>query len=138
MTSNDELEARVLFEQRYGVSATPLLGEIERRVIGGDWGANGYTTMAQADQLASGLGLSETDRLLDLGTGRGWPGLYLAVRSGCRVVLADLPLEGLQVAAARARAERLADRASMVVAAASGPPFQLGSFDAIIHTDVLC
>jgi 2-polyprenyl-3-methyl-5-hydroxy-6-metoxy-1,4-benzoquinol methylase len=138
MTSNDELEARVLFEQRYGVSATPLLGEIERRVIGGDWGANGYTTMAQADQLASGLCLSETDRLLDLGTGRGWPGLYLAVRSGCRVVLADLPLEGLQVAAARARAEGLADRASMVVAAASGLPFQLGSFDAIIHTDVLC
>jgi 2-polyprenyl-3-methyl-5-hydroxy-6-metoxy-1,4-benzoquinol methylase len=138
MTSNDELEARALFEQRYGVTAAPLLGEIERRVIGGDWGANGYTTMAQADQLASGLGLSGTDRLLDLGTGRGWPGLYLAARSGCRVVLADLPLEGLQVAAARARVERLADRASVVVAAASGLPFQLGSFDAIIHTDVLC
>jgi 2-polyprenyl-3-methyl-5-hydroxy-6-metoxy-1,4-benzoquinol methylase len=138
MTVSDELQARAFFEQRYGISATPLLGEIERRVIGGDWGANGYTTMAQADQVARGLGLSAADRLLDLGTGRGWPGLYLAARSGCRVVLADLPLEGLQVAAARARAERLADRAAMVVAGASGLPFQPGSFDAIIHTDVLC
>jgi SAM-dependent methyltransferase len=138
MTVSDELQARAFFEQRYGVSAAPLLGEIERRVIGGDWGANGYTTMAQADQLARGLSLAAADRLLDLGTGRGWPGLYLAVRSGCRVVLADLPLEGLQVAAARARAERLADRAAMVVAGASGLPFQPGSFDAIIHTDVLC
>jgi 2-polyprenyl-3-methyl-5-hydroxy-6-metoxy-1,4-benzoquinol methylase len=138
MTVSDELQARALFEQRYGNAAAPLLRQIERRVIGGDWGANGYTTMAQADQLASGLGLSETDRLLDLGTGRGWPGLYLAARSGCRVVLADLPLEGLRVAAARAQAEGLADRASVVVAAASRLPFHPGSFDTIIHTDVLC
>ena len=138
MTVRDELQARALFEQRYGIAAVPLLGEIERRVIGGDWGANGYTTMAQADELDSGLGLSEADRLLDLGTGRGWPGLYLAARSGCRVVLADLPLEGLQVAAARARVEGLMNRTSVVVAAASGLPFQAGSFDAIIHTDVLC
>jgi Methyltransferase domain len=138
MTVSDELQARAFFEQRYGISAAPLMGEIERRVTGGEWGANGYTTTAQADQLARGLGLAAADRLLDLGTGRGWPGLYLAVRSGCRVVLADLPLEGLRVAAARARMERLADRAAMVVAAASGLPFQPGSFDAIIHTDVLC
>jgi len=112
MTVRDARRARGLFEQRYGIAAVPLLREIERRVIGGDWGANGYTTMAQADQLATGLSLSPTDRLLDLGTGRGWPGLYLAARSGCRVILADLPLEGLRVAAARAQAEGLAARAS--------------------------
>ncbi len=94
MTVRDARRARGLFEQRYGIAAVPLLREIERRVIGGDWGANGYTTMAQADQLATGLSLSPTDRLLDLGTGRGWPGLYLAARSGCRVILADLPLRG--------------------------------------------
>jgi 2-polyprenyl-3-methyl-5-hydroxy-6-metoxy-1,4-benzoquinol methylase len=138
MTVRDELQARTLFEQRYGTAAAAVAREIERRVIGGDWGANGYTTMAQADQLASGLGLSAADRLLDIGTGRGWPGLYLAARSGCRVVLADLPLEGLRAAASRARADGLTARASVVVAAASGLPFHPGSFDAIIHTDVLC
>ena len=138
MTVTDELQARALFEQRYGIAAAPLLREIERRVIGGDWGANGYTTKAQADQLASGLGLSAADRLLEVGTGRGWPGLHLAARSGCGVVLADLPFEGLRVAAARAQAEGLTARASGVVAAASGLPFHPGSFDAIVHTDVLC
>ena len=138
MTVRDELQARTLFEQRYGTAAAAVAREIERRVIGGDWGANGYTTMAQADQLASGLGLSAADRLLDIGTGRGWPGLYLAARSGCRVVLADLPLEGLRVAAARAAAEGLAARASTLVAAASALPFHANSFDAVIHTDVLC
>ena len=67
MTGRYELQARVLFDQRYSITAAPLLREIERRVIGGDWGANGYTTMAQADQLASGLGLSAADRLLEIG-----------------------------------------------------------------------
>src|SRR6266545_4535365 len=117
MTITDELQARALFEQRYGIAAAPLLREIERRVIGGDWGANSYTTIAQADQLATGLELSAADRLLDIGTGRGWPGLYLA---------------------ARARAEALAARSSVLVAAASALPFHANSFDAIIHTDVLC
>jgi 2-polyprenyl-3-methyl-5-hydroxy-6-metoxy-1,4-benzoquinol methylase len=131
-------QARALFEQRYGAAAAPVAVEIERRVIGGDWGANGYTTIAQADQLAAGLQLSAANRLLDVGTGRGWPGLYLAARSGCRVVLADLPLEGLRVAAARAQTDGLAARSSVLVAAASGLPFHAGSFDAIIHTDVLC
>jgi ubiquinone/menaquinone biosynthesis C-methylase UbiE len=68
----------------------------------------------------------------------GWPGLYLAARSGCRVVLSDLPLEGLRAAASRAQEDRLAADTSGLVAAASGLPFRAGSFDAVIHSDVLC
>ena len=138
MTVRDELQARALFQQRYGNRPSLTARQIEQRVIGGDWGANGFTTMAQADTLAGGLGLSAADRLLDLGSGRGWPGLYLAARTGCRVVLADLPLEGLRVAADRAAAEGLTARTGVVASAASGLPFRAGSFDAVIHTDVLC
>ena len=138
MTVNDELQARALFDARYGIALSSVARQIERRVIGGDWGANGYTTMAQADTLARALGLSAADRLLDLGTGRGWPGLYLAATTGCQVVLTDLPLQGLRVAADRAAAEGLAARVAMVVAAASGLPFRAGSFDAVVHSDVLC
>jgi SAM-dependent methyltransferase len=138
VTVRDELQARAHFQERYGNIPSPIACQIEQRVIGGDWGANGFTTMAQADTLARELRLSAGDRLLDLGTGRGWPGLYLAARTGCRVVLTDLPLEGLRVAANRAAAERLTGRAAVVVSAASGLPFRARSFDAIIHTDVLC
>ena len=94
--------------------------------------------MDQADTLARELHLSAADRLLDVGSGRGWPGLYLAARTGCRVVLTDLPLEGLRVAANRAASEALAARTGVVAAAASGLPFRASSFDVIIHTDVLC
>jgi 2-polyprenyl-3-methyl-5-hydroxy-6-metoxy-1,4-benzoquinol methylase len=137
-TVRDEAQARALFQERYGNRPSPTTCEIERRVIGGDWGANGFTTLTQADTLARELHLSAADRLLDLGSRRGWPGLYLAARTGCQVVLTDLPLEGLRVAANRAAAEGLAARIGVVAAAASGLPFRASSFDAVIHTDVLC
>jgi SAM-dependent methyltransferase len=107
-------------------------------VIGSDFGADGYTTVEQADELARRLELRPGLRLLDLGCGSGWPGLYLAMRTGCQVVLSDVPLDGLRSAKARAVRERLSARCAVV--AASGPhlPFAGKSFDAIVHTDVLC
>ena len=74
MTVKDEVQARALFEERYRNTPSLLAGLIEQRVIGGDWGANGFTTMGQADTLARELHLSADDRLLDLGTGRAGPG----------------------------------------------------------------
>jgi cyclopropane fatty-acyl-phospholipid synthase-like methyltransferase len=126
------------FAERYRVAPAEVSRRVELAVIGGDWGANGYTTMAQASLLARELGLRPGVRLLDLGAGRGWPGLYLAAATGCRAVLADVPAEGLRAAAARARRENLADRAAPVAASARGLPFAPATFDAIVHTDVLC
>jgi len=126
------------FAERYRVAPAEVSRRVELAVLGSDWGANGYATMVQADMLARELGLRPGVRLLDLGAGRGWPGLYLAAATGCQVVLADVPVEGLLVAAARTRREELAGRAAPVAATARALPFTPGSFDAIVHTDVLC
>jgi SAM-dependent methyltransferase len=136
--SRDEREARDLFEDRYARPSSDATEALERLVIGSDFGANGYTTMAQADLLAERLRLSEDVLLLDVGSGRGWPGLYLAKATGCRVVVADLPHEGMRRAAHRARAEGLDGRARALVASARRLPFKTAAFDAIVHTDVLC
>jgi SAM-dependent methyltransferase len=123
-----------------GVNLQPeqLVAHVERLVIGSDFGADGYTTVEQADELARRLELRPGLRLLDLGCGRGWPGLYLAMRSGCQVVLSDVPLDGLRSANARAVHERLDARCAVVAASGSRLPFAGESFDAIVHTDVLC
>ena len=107
-------------------------------VIGGDWGANGYTTIAHADQLAAMLELDPGSLVLDIGAGRGWPGLYLAARTGCSVVMTDVPVEGLVSARARGQREGLDDRTWPVNASARDAPFRVETFDAVVHTDVLC
>ena len=126
------------FTERYRLASGEVTRRVEQAVIGGDWGANGYTTIAQADSLARVLRLGPASALLDLGAGRGWPGLYLAARTGCRVVMADVPIEPLQTATARAVSEGLSGRAAAVRCSARDLPFARSSLDAIVHTDVLC
>lgn len=138
MSSSDERDARAHFSERYAVPTPVTVADIERRVLGEAWGVNGYTTVAQADALGTALQLRATDRLLDVGTGRGYPALYLATKFGCPVVGSDLPQEPLVAAARRAVREDVAHRATFVTAAGAAQPFRAGSFDAIVHTDVLC
>lgn len=133
-----ERETAAHFAERYRAAPDEVSRHIEEAVIGGDWGANGYTTLAQADLLGRELALQPGARLLDLGTGRGWPGLYLAAATGCQAVLADVPVEGLLAAAGRAQRQNLAARAAAVAATARALPFTPATFDAIVHTDVLC
>ncbi len=110
---------------------------IEREVFGANEGMRGYTTVAQVDALAERLALRPGMRLLDIGAGRGWPGLYLARTTGCRVVLTDLPPTALRNGMERASRHRLGERCSFLVASGDSLPFRPRVFDAIVHTDVL-
>ena len=139
MTSRDENEARTHFSERYAVPTPLTMGDIERRVLGDGkaWGVNGYTTVAQADAIGRALELGPGRWLLDVGTGRGYPGLYLAAKTGCSVIGTDLPHEPLIAATRRATRENLKS-AAFVTAAGGAQPFRERSFDAVVLTDVLC
>ncbi len=126
------------FLRRYRLSDRGAPAEVERLVLGTDLGACGYTTLGLADKLLARLDLSPGDRLLDVGTGCGWPGLRAAVVERCRVVGSDLPLEGLLRAMARARQEGAIDRFSTIRCSARQLPFRHRSFDVIVHADALC
>jgi cyclopropane fatty-acyl-phospholipid synthase-like methyltransferase len=119
--------------------------EVERRVIGADYGADGYTTLAQADHLRQVLDLRPGERLLELGSGSGWPGLHLAKISGCALVMTDLPAdgepppgEGLRQALRRATADGLRERCAVVAANGRHLPFATGIFNVVVSADVMC
>jgi len=135
MSPRDRIVDR--FRERYGQPVTAAALAVERQAIGGTFGASGYTTVAQVDVLARRLDLRPGARLLDIGAGRGWPGLYLAAQTGCEVVLADVPEPGLRAALASAQGQGLLPRSSVIKASGTHLPFRARSFDAVVHTDTL-
>ena len=124
--------------QTYALGEHPVAREVARRTLGSDDGGNSYATLAEVTELAGVLALGPGQRLLDVGAGQGWPGLFLARQTGCTVVLTDVPVEGLANAARRAASEGLTARAWAVVADGQRLPLRAATFDAVVHADVLC
>jgi 2-polyprenyl-3-methyl-5-hydroxy-6-metoxy-1,4-benzoquinol methylase len=131
-------EANSGFEHSGGdVVDTPAHLSVEREVIGANVGANGYTTLDQAGELGRLLHLRREDRLLDIGAGRGWPGLYLAEQSGCEATLLEISDTDLRQSLGRAERANVSAHCSFVRGTATAPPFRSKSFDVLIHADVL-
>lgn len=125
------------FTEIYSRDASPALAAVERGAIGAVVGANGYTNPAQAERLLTVLDLKPDRRLLEVGAGRGWPGLYLSQRSECRAVVTDLPRPGIATARSQAESLGLIGRCDFALATGSSLPFRDATFDAIVHTDTL-
>ena len=134
----EELAKRDDFAAQYRRGQQAAMQAVERAVCGCDFGGTSWATRSEADQIAAALELTPVIRLLEIGAGSGWPGLYLAEGSGCDVTLIDLPLDGLRIAAARAARDKIAGTCLAVVADAAHLPFRDASFDTINHCDVLC
>ena len=126
------------FEKTYEHGSLPAMREMERSVLGCDYGGTSWTTRSQADQIAATLGLGAGVRLLDIGSGTGWPGLFLAGLTGCDVTLVDIPLVALRLAAERAIKDDLAQQTRAIAASGAALPFGDRSFDTVSHSDVLC
>jgi len=138
MATKDESERLATYNVRYRDDLFHGGMVVEREAVGTDYGNNGFTSVAQADELIRALELGPDDRLLDIGAGAGWPGLWLAKQTGCRVVVSDLTVVGMRQATARAHDDGIAARTTAVVASARDLPFKPDSFDAMVHVDVLC
>ncbi len=134
----DEQATIERFGDLYRLGQAPIMREIERAVCGCDYGGTSWTTRREAERVGELLGMGPGQRLLEVGAGSGWPGLYLARTTGCDVTLLDLPLAGLRIGAERAVADRLPGACWSVLADGAALPFGSGAFDAVSHSDVLC
>ncbi len=126
------------FADSYEVSNLPAMRDVERTVLGCDYGGTSWTTCDQAKQIAEMLGLQPGLHLLDIGAGSGWPGLFLADTSRCDVTLLDIPINALTKARQRARDDGIDNRVNAIAASGAALPFRNASFSAISHSDVLC
>ena len=138
MAGMSEGDRAAQFAARYLVTGDAVFLEIERAVLGVDYQATGYTTRSEADDLGRQMELCTDSRLLDLGSGCGFPGLYLSTRTGCSIVTVDPVAAGASTSRARALRDGLTDRHLAVVARGQALPVSNASFDAIVHVDVTC
>jgi ubiquinone/menaquinone biosynthesis C-methylase UbiE len=139
MTRSPEEQAQTKrLDEVYVRARSPVMQSIERKVCGCSYGSNSWTTRSEAQRMATLLRLRPGLRLIDLGAGSGWPGLFMAKTTGCDLVLVDLPLAGLQIALQRAGKELNPGTCWIVVADAAMLPLAAGSSDAICHSDLLC
>jgi SAM-dependent methyltransferase len=135
---NQTLACSCCFELQHEQHSHPAMLAVERDVLGCDFGGTSWTTRTQADRIAQFLDLTASTRLLELGAGTGWPGIYLAGATGCELTMLDLPVNSLIRAQQRATDENVISRCRSVAASAATLPFKPGSFDAITHSDLLC
>ncbi len=126
------------FAETYRRYQLPAMQDLESAVCGCAYGGTSWTTKAEADRIAGLLDLRPGVRLLDVGSGSGWPALYWAETTGCDAVLTDLPFDGLRIAANRARRDAIPTTCWFALADCINLPFSDGSFQAISHSDVLC
>jgi SAM-dependent methyltransferase len=124
------------FQERFLLVTDPAMIRAERLAIGGDYGASSYTTIEQADELGRILRLGAKRKLLDVGSGSGWPGNYLAASTGCVAFLTDPIIEGMAVAFDRSRRDDL--EAFAAVADGTALPFEDRIFDAATSSDAFC
>ena len=126
------------FVQEYATPQSETARQMEREVFGLSLNSNGYATPDQAEELGRRLGLRRRVHLLELGSGRGWPAVYLVERFGCRATMTDVPIDALRESAATADRQGVGDRCAFTVANGVALPFRTRSFDAVTHNDVLC
>lgn len=126
------------FEAIYRNAQLPVMRNIERRICGCAYGATSWATQDEADLIAAALKLEPHVELLEIGAGSGWPALYFARKSGCKVTLTDLPVTGLEIARDRAARDGIAAKCRTLVADAAQLPFPDMTFEVVNQSDVLC
>jgi ubiquinone/menaquinone biosynthesis C-methylase UbiE len=96
-----------------------------------------FVSVALLGGLGDALALSPGTTLVDLGCGRGGPGLWLAQSRGAILIGVDFSAVAVQQATDRAALFGLADRARFVVGDLAGTGLADGAADAVVSIDAL-
>lgn len=136
-TLNEDRYRPVLAAQSRGKT----LREIYERAYGADYPAEvepfGFTSAGDLAAVARELDGFGVTRLLDVGCGRGGPGLWVAREIGAALVGIDIVAEAVAEARARAVTFESAPPARFEVSSASETGLPDGEFDGVVSFDAI-
>lgn len=144
MSSADE--ERFISENRYEsvlarLSGSPTLKTIFMEAYGDDYPAEadpfGFVSLSELRAMADILAGSAVSRLLDVGCGRGGPGLWIARELGASLVGVDVVAAAVAAAYQHAAALGMAEKAEFVVASGTDTGLPAVAFNGAVSIDAL-
>lgn len=122
-------------------SESPTLRESFREVYGADYPEEvtplSYVTLTLLRRIAQAVSLGSGTTLIDLGCGRGGPGLWVARETSASLVGIDLSSVGIEQASRRVKEFNVEGRAQFEVSDLTALRFANHTFDAAMSVDVL-
>ena len=110
-----------------------------RKTIWGnqDIGQQSFITPPYLDELIRKTGIDADTYVLDIGSGVGGPAIYIAQKTGCRIMGIDVSDVGVERARKFATDSGLSDRATFHLGDAMEMPFPENAFNVIISLNVI-
>ena len=137
MSDHDWVE---VFTREFEQPESAVLAGIGADVLGDEYPAelapHSYTTRSELQFMAHALAVGGGDVLVDIGCGRGGPGLWVAATTGACYVGVDIAVSALD-AVATGRIARLSMRVRTVEGSFDSLPLDDGEADAVMSIDSL-
>jgi cyclopropane fatty-acyl-phospholipid synthase-like methyltransferase len=130
-----------LFRQTFAAPVSPIEARIGRAVFGDEYpeelDPHSFVTRSELRRFAEELHVGVDDTLVDLGCGRGGPGLWVAAQTGAGLVAVDIADSAVEATRARALDLGMADRVVGRVGTFEATTLADASAEAIMSIDAL-
>jgi SAM-dependent methyltransferase len=130
-----------LFEDTFAMPVSPVETRVWREVFGSEYPEGvdpfSYVSRSELERVCAEVVLDANGHLVDVGCGRGGPGLWVAAHTGARLTGIDVAESALAAAEQRAKSLGLAARATFHLGRFDLLPLDDGSVDAVMSIDAL-
>jgi ubiquinone/menaquinone biosynthesis C-methylase UbiE len=137
----EERDWPAIFSETFARPASAVQACVWRAVFGDEYPEGvepfSFVTRSELGRFADGLNVSSGDTLVDVGCGRGGPGLWVAAATGAALVGIDVAETALAAARARAQELLLDDRARFALGSFERTGLSDGAADAVMSVDAL-
>jgi len=140
-TVTDETSWTEVFTSVFEAPSSAVQARIWAEVYGDEYPAElepySFTTRSELRRVVDGLATTRDDLLIDIGCGRGGPGLWVTAATGASLLGIDISPTALKAARERAAALGLGDRATYAEGSFDAIPAEASSARGVMSIDAL-